>query len=78
MKKLLALLLAVVMLLALCACGDKTPANPGTSDKPANSDNNDPVDTPPADNTYEIVMLMDLPSGTINDGSFCEATSTLR
>ncbi len=74
MKKLLALLLAVVMLLALCACGDKTPANPGTSDKPANSDNNDPVDTPPADNTYEIVMLMDLPSGTINDGSFCEAT----
>ena len=73
MKKLLALLLAVVMLLALTACGDKTPATPGTSDEPANSDNNEPASTSP-DGTYEIVMLMDLPSGTINDGSFCEAT----
>lgn len=73
MKKLLALLLAVVMLLALTACGDKTPATPGTSDEPANSDNNEPASTSP-DGTYEIVMLMDLPTGTINDGSFCEAT----
>ena len=73
MKKLLALLLAVVILLALTACGDKTPATPGTSDEPANSDNNEPASTSP-DGTYEIVMLMDLPSGTINDGSFCEAT----
>ena len=24
--------------------------------------------------TYEIIMLMDLPGGSVDDGSFCEAT----
>ena len=52
MKKLLAILLAVVMVMSLAACG-------------GNTDNSE---------TYEIVMLMDLPGGTIDDGSFCEAT----
>ena len=58
MKKLLALLLAVVMVFALAACGEKTPS----TDEPAKAD------------TYEIIMLMDLPGGSVDDGSFCEAT----
>lgn len=67
MKKLLALTLALVMVLALSACGG-TPAST-SGDAPGGSD------PAPADgDSYEIVMLMDLPGGTINDGSFCEAT----
>ena len=26
------------------------------------------------DKTYEVIMLMDLPNGSVDDGSFCEAT----
>lgn len=59
MKKLFALLLAVVMVLSLVACGEKEPS--------ADNQNN-------TTDTYEIVMLMDLPGGSVDDGSFCEAT----
>lgn len=62
MKKLLALLLAVAMVFALVAC---------TS---TNSGNNDNAQTNNGDGTYEIIMLMDLPGGSVDDGSFCEAT----
>lgn len=72
MKKALALLLAVVMLFTLAACGgndvkDNNATN-GTND--TNVGGNDAND----DNSYEIVMLLDLPNGSVDDGSFCEGT----
>ena len=65
MKKLVALLLVVVMSFALIACG--TPQST-TSDQPSqNSEGN-------KDGKYDIVMLMDNGTGSINDGSFLEGS----
>lgn len=61
MKKLLAILLAVAMLFALAACGDSASQNPQKESEKT-------------DSTYDIVMCMDLPGGSVDDGSFCEAT----
>ncbi len=66
MKKLLALLLLAAMVLTMTACGS-TPANT-PDDTPGGGSDADGGDS------YEVVMLMDLPSGSVNDGSFCEAT----
>lgn len=68
MKKLLAILLAIAMLFTLAACGNSDTKTP---DNQVNEDKND---EPTGDGTYEIVMCMDLPTGTVDDGSFCEAT----
>lgn len=53
MKKLIAFLLAAVLLLGLAACGNKTdtpntPSNPTTPDKPSTPENNNTPDTPNA------------------------------
>ena len=73
MKKLLALLLAVVMLLSVTACS-KTGTD--TPDGTTQNSGDTPTEPKPDNNgdSYEIVMLMDLPGGSVDDGSFCEAT----
>lgn len=76
MKKALSLVLAVVMVLSLAACGNKdnptgsNPNNPGTTNNPGNS--NDPGSTPKVYTTYnelysaELKTLNYLSSATTN------------
>ena len=57
MKKSIAIILALVMLLALCACGDtgNSSNTPAPASTPAPADNNAPADnSPPSDNKPEI------------------------
>lgn len=76
MKKLLAILLAVVMLLSVTACSKTGTDTPDTPDGTTQNSGDTPTEPKPDNDgdSYEIVMLMDLPTGTVNDGSFCEAT----
>ena len=62
MKKILALVLALVMIFALCACGKKTETAAATDDDTMTS----------ADGKYEIAMVTDV--GQLKDGSFNEGT----
>ena len=65
MKKLIAILLALVMVLALCACGAKTEA-------PAANDGEIPDEMTSADGKYPIAMVTDV--GQLKDHSFNEGT----
>ena len=72
MKKTLALLLALVMLLALSACGGETTPAPAT-DAPEAPDDGPVVDTPPADEA-EMMVAMITDYGDITDQSFNQTT----
>jgi len=72
MKKTLALLLALVMLLALSACGGQTTPAPAT-DAPEAPDDGPVVDTPPADEA-EMMVAMITDYGDITDQSFNQTT----
>ncbi|MBR2047066.1 MAG: BMP family ABC transporter substrate-binding protein [Oscillospiraceae bacterium] len=74
MKKFLALLLAVVMVLGLVACGEKTPETTAPQ-----GGENQPADTKPAESTpvvseseYKVAMITDY--GDITDQSFNQTT----
>ena len=72
MKKTLALLLALMMLLALTACGGETtpaPATDASDDGPVDT----PVDVPGADET-EMMVAMITDYGDITDQSFNQTT----
>ena len=73
MKKFLALLLAVVMVLGLVACGEKTPETtaPQGGDKPTE---NTPAESNPAvsETEYKVAMITDY--GDITDQSFNQTT----
>ena len=80
MKKILALSLALVMALGLCACG--TPAEPADDTKPAEDDATTTAPVNPAndipdtmtseDGTYELAFVTDV--GQLKDKSFNEGT----
>ena len=72
MKKTLALLLALMMLLALSACGGQTTPAPAT-DAPEAPDDGPVVDTPPADEA-EMMVAMITDYGDITDQSFNQTT----
>lgn len=61
MKKFIAMLLAVVMVLGLCACGAKTEAPADNTPAPA-----------PADSTFEVAFVTDV--GQLMDKSFNQGT----
>ncbi len=80
MKKILALSLALVMALSLCACG--TPSEPADDTKPAEDETTTAAPTNPAndipdtmtseDGTYELAFVTDV--GQLKDKSFNEGT----
>ncbi|MCR4935686.1 MAG: BMP family ABC transporter substrate-binding protein [Oscillospiraceae bacterium] len=72
MKKTFALLLALVMLLALSACGGQTTPAPAT-DAPEAPDDGPVVDTPPAAEA-EMMVAMITDYGDITDQSFNQTT----
>ena len=72
MKKTLALLLALMMLLALTACGGETTPAPAT-DAPDDGPVDTPVDVPGADET-EMMVAMITDYGDITDQSFNQTT----
>ena len=76
MKKTLALLLALMMLLALTACGGETapaPATDAPDDGPVDTPVDTPVDVPGADET-EMMVAMITDYGDITDQSFNQTT----
>ena len=81
MKKFLALLLALVMVFALAACGtpaadpSDTPDDGAVSDAPSDTPDDTPSDTPddtPDDTNYRVAMITDY--GDITDQSFNQTT----
>lgn len=75
MKKILAILLSLVMVLAMVACGEKpAPVTPDTPDEPTvytNADEiNDSMTT--EDGTYEVAFITDI--GQLKDKSFNQGT----
>ena len=75
MKKFLALLLSVVMVLALAACGQKTPAaDPAPSTPPANTPNAPAATPDPAPAPGDMMVAMITDYGDITDQSFNQTT----
>lgn len=79
MKKILALSLALVMALSLCACGtpaestgDTEPADDTTAATPTNPANDIPDTMTSEDGTYELAFVTDV--GQLKDKSFNEGT----
>ena len=81
MKKILALVLAMMMVLSLAACGGGTPASQAPSGEPTDTTETSEPTTDPAedtdepttgDNTYEVALVTDV--GNIDDKSFNEGT----
>lgn len=66
LKKMLALVLAVAMLLTLAACGNKDSADDGTPD------DGEDTDVPPVTETVKIGMVTDV--GGVNDQSFNQSS----
>ena len=66
MKKIIALLLAVLMVLSMVACASKT-----TDDTPADTT---PADTTPADTTTEDTEKTDEPADTTTDAEDRKST----
>lgn len=67
MKKILALLLALVMLLALAACASK-PEEPAKTDAPAQTEQ--PAETPAEGKVYNVVYIV---NGNLGDKSFFDS-----
>ena len=63
MKKLIALLLALVMVVGLVACGEKTPANQGDTNKP--TENNQGAASADLAGTYDITMWISEMDGMV-------------
>lgn len=70
MKKILALLLALTMVLSLAACGSSEPKNDANA--PAEAPAKAPAAEAPADSEYKIAMVTDY--GDITDQSFNQTT----
>lgn len=70
MKKILALLLALTMVLSLAACGSSEPKNDANA--PAEAPAEAPAAEAPADSEYKIAMVTDY--GDITDQSFNQTT----
>ena len=79
MKKIIAMLLALVMVLGLVACTSSTPAAPAANNAESKTENAAPAETKTeeaapaaADNKYEIAMVTDV--GALMDKSFNQGT----
>jgi len=68
MKKLIALLLAMVMVFGLVACGNNAPAETPNADAPAADAGN--ANTPAATTGAEIVLVTNGPQSTVDDRGF--------
>ena len=73
MKKFIALFLALVMVFALCACGEKAPAAPAEPETPAELTADEIADDMTSeDGKYEIAFITDV--GQLKDKSFNQGT----
>lgn len=75
MKKFLALVLAMLMMLSLAACGEKAPETPAEApaDAPADAPAEAPADAPAEGKVYNVVHLV---NGNLGDKSFFDSANS--
>ena len=72
MKKLVALLLALVMVFALCACGSKDAQDTDKKDETAMKADDIPDEMTSSDGKYQVAFVTDV--GSLKDKSFNQGT----